>query len=433
MCCYTLSLFAMRGCKRVLCERCKTRMRPNQKNGYLCRRFQISITMKHLNTVIAILLNVLFCALLLWFFTRNAFLRPYAGSPSKEAFAALLLLGSLYANYFLFYPKLYRKHSHSVYWLLLVFTALATGFLDLAIAYKNISLCCAKVIESVGFISFFSKRLFLIVGRNFAFNLFPFLFRDRQHFQQALEKEVEVVYQDVRKVDVFGDDKKIHLIVIDDIFYCRQQRNFTEIFVVQQKKYTRVGSLKYLEQLFGEDFVRITTTELLPFRYIKSCESDTVVMKQMPWESEPTTFTLEAKNRQETFEKVTKGLQRNKTAASGKKVRRRPSRTKGRRNPIKPSDDKVKEVLAYIETHSGCNSGDIVRETGVSLSSVERCVALLKKQGLVEHTGSRKHGGYAIVLPKQKTEGTEVQKEGDLQKMLKGKSANRKPVEPSSE
>ena len=100
--------------------------------------------MKHLNTVITILLNVLFCALLLWFFTRNAFLRPYAGSPSKEAFAALLLLGSLYANYFLFYPKLYRKHSHSVYWLLLVFTALATGFLDLAIAYKNISTCTVE-------------------------------------------------------------------------------------------------------------------------------------------------------------------------------------------------------------------------------------------------------------------------------------------------
>lgn len=421
----------MRGYRRILCERRKTRMCPNRKIGYFCRRFQIRITMKHFNTVITIPLNVLFCALLLWFFTRNAFLRPYAGSPSKEAFAALLLLGSLYANYLLFYPKLYHKYSHSIYWLLLVFTALATGFLDLAIAYKNISQCCAKVIESVGFISFFSKRLFLIVGRNFTFNIFPFLFRERQHFRQALEKEVEVVYQDVRKLDVIGN-KKIHLIDIDDIFYCHQQRNFTDVYVVQHEKYSRIGSMKHLEQLLGEDFVRITTTVLLPFRHIRSCEGDVVVMKQMPWESEPTTFTLEAKNRQETFEKVTKGLQRYKAAASGKKVRRRPARAKGRRNPIKPSDDKVKEVLAYIETHSGCNSGDIVRETGVSLSSVERCVALLKKQGLVEHTGSRKHGGYAIVLPKQKTEGTEVQKEGDLQKMLKGKSANRKPVEPSS-
>ena len=83
-------------------------------------RFNHNI-MKHLNTIVIILLNILFCFGLLWFFTRNAFLRPYAGSTLKEAVAGLLLLGSLYANYFLFYPKLYLKHSHNIYWILVFF------------------------------------------------------------------------------------------------------------------------------------------------------------------------------------------------------------------------------------------------------------------------------------------------------------------------
>ena len=71
--------------------------------------------MKHLDKIVAVLLNLLFCGALLWFFTRNSILRPYAGSSFKETIAGVLLLGSLYLNYFLLYPKLYQKHSHIIY------------------------------------------------------------------------------------------------------------------------------------------------------------------------------------------------------------------------------------------------------------------------------------------------------------------------------
>jgi hypothetical protein len=53
---------------------------------------------KNLKTIVIISLNVLFCILVIWFFTQNSILRPYAGSFLKEAISAMLLLGSLYAN-----------------------------------------------------------------------------------------------------------------------------------------------------------------------------------------------------------------------------------------------------------------------------------------------------------------------------------------------
>ena len=164
--------------------------------------------MKHLNTIVIILLNILFCFGLLWFFTRNAFLRPYAGTTLKEAVAGLLLLGSLYANYFLLYPKLHQKHSHNFYWLSVFFIALATGTIELAIAYQNISLCNAEVV---------------------------------------------------------------------------------------------------------------------------------------------------------------------------------------------PPKEKTQAVFSYIQKHFNCNSGDIVTETNMPLSTVERCIAVLKKQNLIEYSGSRKTGGYRVV------------------------------------
>ena len=361
-------------------------------------RFNHNI-MKHLNTIVIILLNILFCFGLLWFFTRNAFLRPYAGSTLKEAVAGLLLLGSLYANYFLLYPILYQKHSHNIYWLLVFFIALATGFIELAIAYQNISLCNAAIIQEFGFFSFFSKRLLFIVGRNLAFNFFPFLIGERQHFQQAFENEVKIVYQDVRKLDVTDGGNNIQLVPIEDIFYCQQQRNFTNIFMVNDKKYTRLGSMKHLQQLVGEEeFIRITTTLLVPFRHIESCKDYTVIMKKMPWEQSPTTFKLEPKTQEEVAKKVVEGILKYRTIVSGKEISKKQDPPKSKRKPTTPPKEKINEVLSFIEKHSNCNSADIIAETKFSLSTVERCLLDLKKQGLIEHSGSKKTGGYRVRL-----------------------------------
>lgn len=232
---------------------------------------------KYLKTVALVLLNVLFCATVIWLFTQNSVLRPYAGSFLKEALSALLLLGSLYANYFLLYPRIYKKYSYIIYWAAVVFFAIVVGIADLAIAYPNIVSLNPQLIQHIGYYNFFSTILYFSIGRNLAFNFFLYLFRERQQLRQSLEKEVQVVYQEVRKIDVTDKESNIKLLTIDDIFYCEQQRNFTTIHTVQNEKYTRLGSMKHLEQLFGEEeFVRITTTLLVPFQYIQSCKNNTV-------------------------------------------------------------------------------------------------------------------------------------------------------------
>ena len=44
--------------------------------------------MKHKNSIVTISLNILFCAALLWFFSRNAFLRPYCISKKPSPLGA---------------------------------------------------------------------------------------------------------------------------------------------------------------------------------------------------------------------------------------------------------------------------------------------------------------------------------------------------------
>lgn len=353
--------------------------------------------MKHLGTVAIILLNVIFCILTLWLFTQNSILRPYAGSYFKELLAGLLLLGSLYANYFLLYPKLYQKRPHYIYWLTLVFTVLLTGGLDLIIAYPNIVSCCAPIIEVVGPFSYFSKLLFFLVGRNMALNFFPFLFRDRKHFQQSLEKEVRVVYQDVRKIDVEDSEHNILLVPIDDIFYCLQDGNFTHVYSAKNKRYIRNGSMKHLAQLLGDDFIRITATTLLPFRHIKACEDNVVIMKKMPWQEEATTFKLGSQNQEQIEEKVAEGIISYRLKMYKKKISKKKAHRDTKRKPILPPKDAVEAVFNCIQRHPDCKSADIVAETSHSLSTVERCISELRKQGRITYVGSKKTGGYYVV------------------------------------
>ena len=333
-----------------------------------------------------------------WFLIRNSFLRPFSGSSYKESFSALLLIGSLYFNYFLLYPRIYQKYPYYIYWLAVALMSLVVGFVDLAIAYSYIMARNASVIEFVGYYKFFSKALFFISGRNLALNFFPYLLRERKHYRQSLEKEVQVVYQDVWKVDVADKDSNIHLVDINDIFYCRQQGNYTSVVTIQNETYTRLGSMKHLEQLFGEEeFIRITTTLLVPFRYIQSCQDNVVVMKQMPWEKEPTTFQLEPKTRAEISERIAAFISRKDAVSGEEEGSETPAMPTAKRKPATPPDEKIQEVLSYIEKHANCNSSDIVGETSYSLSTVERCLSELRKQGLIEHTGSKKSGGYCAV------------------------------------
>ncbi len=372
---------------------------------------------KQTRTIIIILLNVLFCAELLWFFSRNAILRPYAGSAIKEMLIGGILLASIYANYFLLYPKLYLKHP-VVYWVVVVAVAVVAAGLEFAIAYKGIMCCMGPVIVEIGFLKFFSNHILIVFFRNLAFNFFPFMFRERQELQKALNKEVQIVYQDARLLDVSDKEHNARLIPRDniyycqqDIYYCQQDGNYTRIYVTQDDLYyTRYGSMKYLEQLFGsEEFVRISNTLLIPYRYIHSCNGTEVFMKQLPWQNKPLSFAIEPKYLDQAPGQIALYL----LTSKGQETMKSPKQNRNRRKP-KPSQEKTDTVLQYIKEHAGSQTKEIAENTQFSPTTVERCLAELRKQGLVKYKGSKKTGGYHAVK-KQSEEikyETSTEKEG---------------------
>ncbi|MCR5549760.1 MAG: LytTR family transcriptional regulator DNA-binding domain-containing protein [Bacteroidales bacterium] len=351
--------------------------------------------MKHLHTFVIISLNILFCAALLWFFTRNAFLRPYAGSAIKEVFAGILLLGSLYINYFLLYPKLYKQHAFWAYWFLVFGISLIAGVLDMVIAYPHISNSNAMFIETIGFTKYFAPRVLFIVGRNLAFNFFPFMLQERRQLQKTLENEVKVVYQQARLLDVCDKDNNCRHIPADNVLYCKKEGNYTYVYTVDGDVFTRYCSIKYMEQHLGDkEFIRISSSVIVPFKYVVLCDGNTVVMKMMPWMEEPLAFSLDINRDPLMADKIRVHLYSDlKPIGNGQ-----PNISeKDKKSLSAPPKDKLDAVINYIQAHPGCQAKEIIKHTSFSKTTMDRCLLHLKQQGLIEHTGSKKSGGYKAV------------------------------------
>lgn len=351
--------------------------------------------MIQMKTIVKILLNVLFCVTLLWFFSRNAFLRPYLGSTAKECLSGLLLLATLYANYYVSYPKLHRKHIF-LYWIVVAIASLLAGCIELATGYSFVVKCQAMRINELGLFGCLSKYVFLVFSRNLAFNFFPFMLRERRQLQDALNKEVSIVYQHTRLLDVCDKKNNCQLIPVDNILYCKKQGNYTYVCTVDGEELTRYCSIKYMEQLLGDkEFIHISSSVIVPYQHIASCDGNTVAMKMMSWMEEPLAFDLDISRDPKMVATIKEHLGADQAPTEDGQPENEPEKDK--KSLSVPSKDKLDTVLNYIKAHPGCRSKEIHTQTSYSLSTVERCLSELKKQGLIQYTGSKKTGGYQRV------------------------------------
>ena len=158
-------------------------------------------------------------------------------------------------------------------------------------------------------------------------------------------------------------------------------------------------------------------------------------MKKMPWQDEPLVFKIDTSYKEGIAEQIVNRLwvfrgRKNDNKALPRKARK----------PVLPSKEKISAVLLCVQEHPGCKCTEISAQTKFSSSTVERCIAELRKQGLVEHTGTKKGGGYHVVNTTQEDNVSEpVQNEGNIteekvteEKSAKKKLSEEKTAEPSS-
>lgn len=359
--------------------------------------------MKRLHNVVVIFLNVLFCAALLWFFTQNAYLRPYAGSTTKEIVAGLLLLVTLYANYLVLYPMLYNKFP-VLYWISIVFISLITAGIELAVSSSAIAHRNTSLINEIGLFSYFFKPFFFVFGRNIAFNLVPYVIRNMQYLRKDVETKVQIIYQHNRLLDVCDDNNNCQYIPIDNILYFRKEGNYMYVHTTEGMVYTRYCSIKHLSQLLdNKEFIRISKSVIVPYQYIESYDDKQVVMKKMPCSEEPLTFRINPKKSNWISKLLAEHLQEPQAETDVEmKVDIEESKEETMqaqdKKPLSiPPQQKLDAVYAYLQSHPNSRSNEITSKIKYSQSTIERCLVELRKQGIIEYVGSKKTGGYRVV------------------------------------
>ena len=344
--------------------------------------------MKRSSPIVVILLNTLFCATLLWFFTRNAFLRPYMGTSGKEIVAGLLLLSSIYANYFILYPRMCAKQRLAAYWGIVVGISFLFAMAEMILAYSG-----RFFITIPQDILFMLTQTFFVFGRNLAFNVFTFAMSDSCHFRERYDKEVHVIYKQTKMLDVIDNINDCKLIDVNDIYYCLQDKNNMHIHTVQHEEFKRYCSMKHLEQIFEEkDFVRISGNVMVPYRFILSVYNNEVLLKPLSMQETAPSFIINPKKATQITEKITKYFQQQlDTVTNEFPIFVRES------NFSVASLNNETIALAYIKTHPGCKTQAIATALSCSSSTAERTIAQLRKEGLIEYSGSKKTGGYHVV------------------------------------
>jgi len=331
------------------------------------------------------LIHFILCSSFLYLFCKNSLLRPSPPSAQgKEFFIGAMLLFICYLNALVLHPLLYRKNKIMTYVLWSVFSIVVSLFVEFFCLYSDIMNCTLRNLNYDEANEFFRICILFDALRDAGMLSFTFLiceFNWHHKQEKSLEKllmasERKIIVKDLSGTDVLLSYKQIR--------YCEQEENSTKIYGMDDAVYFRYGSLKNFQTLFDDDFfVQIDRKTLIAKNQIRSFTDKQlwITSEDHPFEISPIFQTQ--------MDKLLIA------PPSKKKIKRK----KIIRPPMvkKPVDNKKRQDVFHIISENPIISAvKLAEQSQLSQSTVNRILKLLKDEGLIEYTGSKKTGGYRV-------------------------------------
>ena len=116
--------------------------------------------------------HILFCILLIKWFSENTYIRPYTvAHPYKEIIVAVLLLLVVYINYLVLIPRIFNKNKLPYYFFFSLLLLSGASVIEFYLVKSDILKCIGTMDEAI--ISLYYRNiLFLIFLRYSGFYLF---------------------------------------------------------------------------------------------------------------------------------------------------------------------------------------------------------------------------------------------------------------------
>jgi len=257
---------------------------------------------------------------------------------------------------------------------------------------------------------FLIRELFWISLRNTAFVAVFFIIAYIEKERTINQNTAKLIIKKYNKIPVSDSRGNPFLLNISQMLYFIKVGNYLQIHTIKGGDYYMYGSLKQLHFLDERDFVRLTRNTSVLGRHIVSFNKESVTLN--PSDDDISHTLPIAPSRYEKIEPVlNKFVQKNSTVQDkitkekhnrkiGRKTTEKPTQSN---NPTTPKKDTLNEtnlqnnVYQYIVKNPRCTAPKIASDLNIPLRTIQRVIETCKHDGLIEHVGSKKTGGYKTV------------------------------------
>ena len=353
--------------------------------------------------IIKAIFFVFFTVIIIFLFRNYSVLRPAAyGALYKEYVAAIIVVSMCLLNYAILFPFLYRNKKYFLFFALSIFSATLSAVAEVVIVFPQISEI-VRHIDEVTIREYFTTISILLSIRNLCFVGLFFLLclledtiLENRKIKDSLRRNNNLIIAK-RNTDIVT-------IPINEIVYCQQIENYTYLYNKEGNKYSKNCSLRnFLNQLDQQTVVRISRNVIVFYQHIRSFDDNSVYVC-FSNNTNFVGFQITDAYRDNAIKSLKKyappqlyldssdsELEPNQSQSMEENV------TIPDKNDLPVQSNEIHNVhivAEFIGEHPDCKGSDIAEHLHVSLSTVNRILAQLKAEGLVEYVGSKKTGGY---------------------------------------
>lgn len=351
--------------------------------------------------------HLFFCLVFLFTFGYHCTLRP-AAFPAlyKEYITGIITIIVIYLEYLVFFPKFFLPRKYLVFWICTITSVILSGCLEMLLVYpevKEIYLNSCSISELKNYII---VDTFHVTLRNGGWVLFAFAAREIQRLRKEAAEKENIIQKQYKFVDVRDSNYKIGVINSEDIYYCMQEKNIVTIHSVDSSIYYRYCSMKNMEDLIGtKEFVRVSRNAIVSKRFISKYDDTQLELRKLNKFTDNIILPIGKSYVEYVKDQLKPDIA--EKAPDNENVKEKSKRKTEKKSTFIPKTKTISEyfeqnpklmtVYQYIENHPDCKVNDISATCRLPQGTVRRYIGFLMGKRLIQHTGSRRYGGYSVV------------------------------------
>lgn len=361
-----------------------------------------------------IVVNAVFCILVVILFGTNSLLRPMAvNAPYAEYITGVLVLVLFYLNRYLLYEKLFLRGKISQYMYVTLLSLMAVLCIEAVLVYSSLMPELQSYFHRTAWL-YFVLYILMMLGRDAAFFLASFFICNvirqkelnnvyEQHLKEVNDEILvnwnnEIIPEDYSDTqNISQEDNLKHkalsaaeFVKVEDILYIEQGKGMTFIHTINNDIYIRISSLKRSIELIGiKNMIQVSKSAAVNNNYVSHFDKNNVTLLN------PNTDKVYTVKIGSPYYETSAGLL--KYAIDNNQNKKIVSTAKDWDTPALLKNKKTHRIYCFIKKHPGCKASYLSDKISIPVGSLNRILAQLKKEGLIEYVGSKKTGGYKVV------------------------------------